>query len=256
MEPTIQRGYFVLADISGYTSFMAGNELDHVQGILNNILRLIVQHLTPTLTLVEIEGDAVFAYTPQSRMPRGETLLELIETTYATFRDRQKTMQRNATCICNACQAIHTLDLKFVTHYGEYVLQDVMGHDKPIGSCVNLVHRLLKNSVAKATGWRGYSLFSEQSLKQMGIWPKEMHAEVETYEHLGEVQTYSTNLDMRYNELTEMRRTQLRPEEADVTITHRFSAPPPLVWDWLNDPMKRNLWMRGASWSVKERPRG
>ncbi len=256
MEPTIQRGYFILADISGYTSFMAGNELDHVQGVLNNILTLIIRQLTPTMTLVEIEGDAVFVFTPQSRMPRGETLLELIETTYVTFRNRQKTMQRNATCVCNACRAIPTLDLKFVTHYGEYVLQDVMGHDKPIGSCVNLVHRLLKNKVSEATGWRGYSLFSEQSLKQMGVWPKEMYSEIETYEHLGEVQTHSINLDTRYKELTENKRILLKAEEADVTFTHHFPAPLPIVWDWLNDPPKRTIWMQGSSWAVKERPRG
>lgn len=96
MASSIQRGYFVLADISGYTSFMVSNELDHVQGILNNILTLIIRQLTPPLTLIEVEGDAVFAFVPQTRMRRGETLLELIETTYVAFRDRQKTMQRNA----------------------------------------------------------------------------------------------------------------------------------------------------------------
>jgi class 3 adenylate cyclase len=256
MASTIQRGYFVLADISGYTAFMAGNELDHVQGILDNILTLIIRHLTLTLTLIEVEGDAVFAFTPQSKMPRGETLLELVETAYVTFRDRQKTMQRNATCACNACQAIHHLDLKFVIHYGEYILQNVMGHDKPIGSCVNIAHRLLKNKVSEATGWRGYALFSEESLKQMGVWPQEMHPEVEAYEHLGEVPTHSINLDLRYKELTENRRTLLRAEEADVALTHHFSAPPPIVWDWLNDPPKRTIWMKGSSWAVKERPRG
>ncbi|NUO82566.1 DUF2652 domain-containing protein [candidate division KSB1 bacterium] len=256
MASVIQRGYFVLADISGYTSFMASNELDHVQGILNNILTLIIRHMTPTLTLIEVEGDAVFLYTPQSKMLRGETLLELVETTYITFRDRQKTMQRNATCSCNACQAIPSLDLKFIIHYGEYVLQEVMGHDKPIGSCVNLAHRLLKNKVSEATGWRGYALCSEPCLKQMEIWPNSMYAEVETYEHLGEVQTYSMNLDVRYKELTEDRRTVLRAEEADVALTHHFPAPLPVVWEWLNDPPKRTIWMKGSSWAVKERPRG
>ncbi len=256
MASMIQRGYFILADISGYTSFMASNELDHVQGILNNIITLLIRHLTPTLTLIEVEGDAVFVYTPQSKMPRGETLLELVETAYVTFRDRQKTMQRNATCACNACQAISSLDLKFVIHYGEYILQDVMGRDKPIGSCVNLAHRLLKNKVSEATGWRRYLLCSEESLKQMEVWPNAMHAEVETYAHLGEVQTYSMNLDVRYKELTEDRRTQLGAEEADVALTHHFPAPPPILWDWLNDPPKRTIWMKGSSWAVKERPRG
>lgn len=256
MATTIQRGYFVLADISGYTSFMASNELDHVQGILNNILTLIIRQLTPPLTLIEIEGDAVFAFTPQTKMRRGETLLELIETTYVAFRDRQKTMQRNATCECNACQTISNLDLKFIIHYGEYVLQDVMGRDKPIGSCINLSHRLLKNKVSEATGWRGYVLCSEVAMKQMQVWPNAMYAELESYEHLGDIQTYSINLDARYKELTEDRRTLLKEEEADVALTHHFPASPATVWDWLNDPPKRTIWMKGSSWAVKDRPDG
>jgi uncharacterized protein YndB with AHSA1/START domain len=256
MASPIQRGYFVLADISGYTSFMASNELDHVQGILNNIITLIINHLTPTLTLIEVEGDAVFAYAPQTRMRRGETLLELVETTYVAFRDRQKTMQRNATCSCTACQAIPRLDLKFIIHYGEYILQNVMGRDKPLGSCINVAHRLLKNKVSEATGWRGYLLCSEEAFKQMEVWPNAMHAEVETYDHLGDVPTHSLNLDQRYQELTMERRTRLNAEESDVALTHQLSAPPPIVWDWLNDPSKRNRWMQGASWAVKERPQG
>lgn len=256
MASTIQRGYFVLADISGYTSFMASNELDHVQGILSNIITLLIRQLTPTLALAEVEGDAVFVYTPKSKMRRGETLLELIESTYVAFRDRQKTMQRNATCTCDACRAIPLLDLKFVVHYGEYILQEVMGREKPIGSCVNLAHRLLKNTVSETTGWRGYLLCSEESMQQMEVWPNAMHAVVETYPHLGDVQTYSMSLDLRYKELTEDRRTMLKAEEADVALTHQFSAPPAIVWDWLNDPSKRTIWMKGSSWAVKERPQG
>jgi hypothetical protein len=66
-------------------------------------------------------------------------------------------MQHNATCPCKACQAISSLDLKFVSHHGEYVLQNITGMSKPVGSCVNLAHRLLKNNVRKETGWRGGS---------------------------------------------------------------------------------------------------
>ena len=256
MESSIQRGYLVLADISGYTSFMAGSELDHAQGILTNILTLVIQHLTPTLTLAEVEGDAVFVFVPHSKITRGEVLLELIESTYVAFRDRQKTMQRNATCTCRACQSIPALDLKFITHYGEYILQNVSGRDKPVGSSINLTHRLLKNRVSEGTGWRGYALFTRESLQNIGVWPNGMHDAAETYEHLGEIQTHSINLDTRYAELTEGLRAFLSKDEADVSVTHEFAAPSVLVWDWLNDPHKRNLWMKGSNWGMKERPSG
>ena len=256
MGSSIQQGYLLLADISGYTSFMAGSELEHAQGILSNILTLVIRNLTPTLTLAEVEGDAVFAFAPQSKITRGEMLLELIESTYVAFRDRQKTMQRNATCTCRACQSIPALDLKFITHYGEYVLQNVSGRDKPVGSSVNLTHRLLKNQVSEGTGWRGYALFTEEGLEKTGVRPSGMHNASESYEHLGEIQTHSVNLDTRYAELTEGLRAFLSSKDADVTVTHEFAAPPVLVWDWLNDPHKRNMWMEGSNWGMKERPSG
>jgi hypothetical protein len=235
---------------------MAESELDHAQGILRNILTLLIDQLTPTLELAEVEGDAVFAYVPEEKLSRGELLLELIEAAYVAFRDTQRTMQHNATCPCKACQAIPTLDLKFVSHYGEYVLQNITGTNKPVGSCVNLVHRLLKNNVREETGWRGYALFSEESLARMGVCPEGLHAGIETYEHFGAIPTRSLDLDERYQNLVDERRIMLRPEEADVVIEHDFAAPLPLVWDWLNDPAKRTRWMEDSSWMVKDRPHG
>lgn len=256
MDPSITRGYLVLADITGYTSFVASNELEHAQGILNNLLTMVVKQMTPALTLAEIEGDAVFVYGPDVQVTRGETILELIESTYVSFRDLQKTMQYNATCQCKACQSISKLDLKFVTHHGEFIIQKIAGSRKPLGSCVNVVHRLLKNRVKDATGWRGYALFSEMSLEQMDVWPAYMHETVESYEHLGEFKTYSVNLDQSYRELTDDRRVVLQPEEADVTYEFEFNAPPAVVWDWLNDPPKRTAWRVGSKWEILDRPVG
>lgn len=257
MEPPIQEGYLVLADISGYTSFLAENELDHAPAVLHNILTLVVDRLTPTMKLAEVEGDAVFVYAPSSSISRGELLLELIEDTYSAFRDRQQTMQHNATCPCKACQSISQLDLKFITHFGSYVLQQHRGGtQKPVGTCVNTAHRLLKNGVAEATGWQGYALFSEESLSQMGVPLEGLHEETESYEHIGAVQTWSFDLDKCYRERVEHRRIVLAPEDAHVSVTFDFDGPPPIVWDWLNDPHKRTAWMSGSDWDVGTRLRG
>src|SRR6185436_6419161 len=115
----------------------------------------------PAMTLAELEGDALFLYSPVTKMTRGEMLMELIESTYVEFRKRQLSMTRNVTCHCVACQSISSLDLKFVAHYGEFAIQDFAGKGKPVGSSVNLVHRLLKNSVHEQKGWRGYALFTK-----------------------------------------------------------------------------------------------
>src|SRR5262249_31772482 len=120
MSPAIQQCYLILADISGYTSYLAGTELDHSQAILTELLELVIERFQTCLTISKLEGDAVFAYAPASRIARGETLLELIELTYVAFIDRRDIAYGRTTCTCRACKAIATLDLKFLLHAGDY----------------------------------------------------------------------------------------------------------------------------------------
>ena len=251
-----QHGYLVLADISGYTSFVAATELEHSQEILTELLELIVGRFQPLLAISKLEGDAVFGYAPDAKVPRGETLLELVESTYLAFRDRREAAHRRTTCTCNACRAIPTLDLKFIVHHGDYIAQRVSGIHELIGSDVNLIHRLLKNHVAEATGWRAYALFTEAALACMGVRPAGMHAQAESYEHLGEVQAHSLDLYARYKELTDARRMFVSPDEADLALTLEYPAPPPVVWEWLNDPQRRTQVSPHTRWRAGERPGG
>jgi uncharacterized protein YndB with AHSA1/START domain len=242
MSTLTQHGYLVLADISGYTSFVAATELEHAHEILTELLELILGRMTPTLTLSKLEGDAVFAYVPEAKLRRGETLLELIEATYVAFRDRREAVRRRTTCECNACRSIPSLDLKFIAHHGDYIVQSVSGINELVGSDVNLIHRLLKNHVSEATGWRAYALFTEAALRHIGVQPEGMHELIEAYEHLGEVKTFVLDLHPRYQELTEARRVLVAPDEALLKFTRDYAFPPPVVWEWLNDPHKRQLY--------------
>lgn len=242
MNNETQHGYLVLADISGYTSYLAGTELTHARDILTELLGLIVERFRPLLTIVKLEGDAVFAHVSKSKILRDETLLEMMESTYLAFRDRVESIRRRTTCQCNACKAILALDLKFILHLGEYVLQNVSGITELAGSDVNLVHRLLKNHISEITGWKAYALFTDTGLKHLNVKLENLHEQVESYEHLGEVMTYSLNLHARYKELIESRQRFISPEEADMTITRTISASPIVVWEWMNDIQKRLRW--------------
>jgi hypothetical protein len=242
MNQETQHGYLVLADISGYTSYLAGVELTHARDILTELLNLIIEHFKPFLSIVKLEGDAVFAHVPKTKIARDETLLELFESTYLAFRDRVEGIRRRTLCQCNACKAIPTLDLKFILHFGEYLPQYVSGIIELVGSDVNQAHRLLKNHVGEVTGWRAYALFTEMGLKQLNVNLENLHEQVESYAHLGEVKTYSLDLHARYKELIEARQRFISPEEADVTITRTISASPIVVWEWMNDIQKRLRW--------------
>ena len=251
MDTKTQHGYLLIADISGYTSFVAGTELDHAHEILTELLELLVGRLTAGMTLSKLEGDAVFVFAPESKISRGETVLELIESTYVAFRDRREAVRRRTTCVCNACRAIPTLDLKFIAHHGDYIAQSVSGIHELVGTDVNLIHRLLKNHVGEKTGWRAYALFTGEGLEHMGVYPAGMRDMVENYEHLGDVQTYSLDLHERYQELTDARRVVVAPEEAGAILEYNYPVPPPAVWEWMNDPYKRSLWMEGTKWSLE-----
>ena len=51
METMKQYGYLVLADISGYTSYVASTEIEHSQEVLAELLELIVDRFKTLLTL-------------------------------------------------------------------------------------------------------------------------------------------------------------------------------------------------------------
>jgi len=73
---------------------------------------------------------------------------------------------------------------------------------------------------------------------------------------VGEIKKYALDLQSRYKELKEARRVFLTPGEAHASVAYDFGAPPPVVWDWLNDPGKRTQWMWGRAWRALKRPGG
>jgi len=201
MERKTQTGYLVLADISGYTSFVAQTEIEHADIALSLLLEAIVGKLSSLLTISKLEGDAVFAYVEESKLPDGKSLLDLIDHTYLTFRDQAESLYGRSSCPCRACQAIPTLDLKFMVHHGDFIVQQVAGIKDLLGTDVNLIHRLAKNHVAESTGWKGYALFTDQGLERMQTDKKTFVQQTESYEHLGHVETYVMDMHVRYKEM-------------------------------------------------------
>ena len=198
MEQKTQTGYLVLADISGYTSFVAQTEIEHADIAISNLLEAIIEQLSKLLTISKLEGDAVFAYVEEGKLPDGNTLLELIDHTYLAFRDQAEALSRKSTCPCRACRAIPTLDLKFMVHHGNYLIQNVAGIKDLLGTDVNLIHRLAKNHVTESMGWNSYALFTNQGLESIQIDKSAFTRQIESYEHLGDVETYVMDMHVRY----------------------------------------------------------
>ncbi len=256
MSTVTQHGYLVIADISGYTSFVARTELEHSHEILSELLSLLVEKFKPLMTISKLEGDAVFAYAAEEKISRGETLLEFLENIYVAFRDKQISMKRATTCTCLACQNIPSLDLKFIAHHGDYIVQHVGEIRELVGSDVNLIHRLTKNHVAEETGCRAYMMITEQCLDHLDLNLENAHTQMESYEHLGEVRTHNIDLHKRYENIVSERRIFLTNETADLAFSVDFSVPPHLAWEWFQNPEKRNLVMPKVHWTIGDRPQG
>lgn len=256
MAAKTQQGYLVIGDISGFTSYLAGTELEHAHEILGDLLESIIHSFKTLLTISKLEGDAVFAYTPIACVERGELLAELLDATYVAFRDRVEAAHRRTTCECNACRNIPTLDLKFFVHTGDYILQTVAGNLEVVGSDVNLVHRLMKNHVAEATGWRAYALFTQAALQKMAFQPGDGHAQAENYEHLGDVDTLSLNLHPRYAEIIAKRHIAIAPEDSHLTWARDYPVTPAVAWEWLNAPEKVSSWTVNRHMQAGFRPNG
>jgi class 3 adenylate cyclase len=194
MNNRTDRGYLILADVTGFTAFVTTTELEHGSEIIAALLDEVVGHLSPPLEIQEIEGDAIFALGGEaSELPRTR-LLEVLEDAFAAFKTRQRTMQDAETCFCGACQQIGTLDLKMVVHHGPFLRHMVGGRNRVTGTAVILVHRLLKNGLGR-TG--GYALLTEPVLRSLGIDAAEAGLPVHTehYEYLGDVRCFVRTLN-------------------------------------------------------------
>lgn len=257
MDAKTQHGFLVIADISGFTSYLAKVELEHAHEILTDLLETIVKEFKTLLTISKLEGDAVFAYVSQANTPGGERLLELIENTYVAFRRQRDVSKRNTTCTCKACQSIPTLDLKFFVHHGDYIVQEVSGIRELVGSDVNLIHRLMKNHVTEKTGWNAYALFTKYAFQSMGVQPDGLHEQTESYDHLGEIRVCCIDLHVRYQSIIEARHIFIASEDADFAIIFDFHAPPPIVWHWFTDLEKKTLLGGGKTiFTARSRPGG
>jgi hypothetical protein len=129
------------------------------------LLERVMERLAPPLEIQEVEGDAVFALGPDRTVGSRTRLLDAFDEAFAAFRARQRELETDESCGCNACRRVGDLDLKIVVHHGRFLRQLVGGRGQVAGADVILAHQLLKNRVGK----RAYLLLTEAALDWMGL---------------------------------------------------------------------------------------
>jgi uncharacterized protein YndB with AHSA1/START domain len=233
----------IIADISGYTSYLTGTEIDHAQNVLEDLLETVYAKLAPPFTMVKAEGDALFLFAPGGQVS-GSMLLDTIDACYFAFRRRLRDVTRATTCECNACVLIPRLDLKFISHAGEAIRQSQFGSVDLVGPDVIVLHRLLKNHVVNEHGWRAYALLTDAAVKSVGLdcLRLGMVAHHESYEDAGDVLGWVEDLEARWK--AEEERVSVRVKSGSETWRFEIdiAAPPTTVWEWTTAPRKRVQW--------------
>ena len=199
MLPNAESACFVIADISGYTNFVSGVELDHAQDIIADIMDTLLKALRPPFRLAKFEGDAAFVYALADKVD-GSLLQDSIEQAYFAFRKRLRNIKQANSCECQACSRMQSLDVKFVVHHGEFIRQRMGGLEELAGRDVILVHRLLKNDVSTAFGGHAYALYSDACIRAMAIDPaaQGLVEHAEAIEHIGETKCWVSDLEQAW----------------------------------------------------------
>ena len=248
MLPKPEPACLVIADISGYTGYLAGVELDHAQDILADLIDTIVGALRPPFQLSKLEGDAAFVYLAAPEFD-GSHLQDTIESAYFAFRRRLRDIKQASICECDACRLIPSLDLKFIAHYGQIAKQTMSGLEELIGRDVILVHRLLKNNVEAKLARHAYILYTDAFAQRTGMNPQaqglvEHH---ETVEIIGDVRCWLRDLEAGWQAEAVRKRVEIAAAEAIASFVIDVDAARQTTWEFLTAPGHRVTWTAGAT---------
>lgn len=249
MDPieTRERACLLIADISGYTSYLKGVELNHAQDVIADLITALAEPLQSHFRVNKLEGDAVFLYTPAEEID-GSLLLDMIESSYFAFKRRIQSIERATSCQCGACSLIPTLDVKMVVHHGTIGHQAVLAMDELVGTDVVIVHRLLKNDVIAATGVSAYALLTDAVRKATGLEPDllDMRPHKVELSDVGSQDCWVHDLDAAWRREQARHRVYISPDDALYTLEqHIEDAAPGLAWEWITTPELRSRWELG-----------
>ena len=253
-----QQGFLIISDITGYSKYVNESELEHARDSLTALLNILIDHTKSPLVLSKLEGDAVFSYAPAGGFLQGQSLLDMIESTYASFRKALELMVLNTTCTCNACRNLPNLDLKFFVHFGSYMTQKLGTFTELVGNDVNLVHRLAKNHVKEKTGFKAYAVFTQSVFDALGLadFQNSLTPHREAFADVGEVQMYVHDMHKVWERLKNTIRIEVRPEEAMVVIKAEFPVPPSILWEYLTKPEYRVILLGASKLELRNQAQG
>ena len=231
----LQEGALVLADISGYSKFIAQTEVDHSWSILHELLDTMVRSMQGRMDVSQVEGDAILFISGLSTAE----VVQAVESTFVAFHRRLRDMQAVTTCPCAACATIGVLKLKFVVHHGRFSRQRLGTVEQLHGADVIVAHRLLKNKVPS----KEYLLVTDAVLERL---PAEIRSAFTPHTEESDVGPISggyREMGPVWEKARLLERQRVTPDEALVNSEVTVDAPRELVYKLMLRPaiMQRYL---------------
>lgn len=222
-------GTLVIADISGYTRYIAGTEHEHSEEILAELLLVISRSFDGRLRIDQLEGDALCCTTERT----DEVVLGWVIECFGAFHRRLRDIRAATTCPCLACASVGDLGLKFFIHRGTFSRQQIGPAVQLFGGDVNLVHRLTKNTVPL----REYVYASEPTLAGWSAARRNGFSSAPQTYDLGTVE--GSYLDLADARREALREPMTRVEETGVRWHRRevLEAPIDVAWRVWTDPV-------------------
>jgi hypothetical protein len=250
-----KRGFVLISDITGYSAYLGDSELEHAQQTLTDLLEVLLDQAQYPFVFSQLEGDAVMSYALAPDVAVPQQFLERIEETYVEFRRAIDLMVLNNTCQCDACANVGSLDLKFFVHFGSFVIQPVGDMNQLVGNDVNLIHRLLKNSVPAKTGIRAYLLLTEPAVNALDLDPihEEMISHQEEPTDFDVINVWIRDMHPVYQTATSEERSFYEPDQILVSIDTVIPIPIEEAWGYANQSEFRNTIVVSDSYDVADR---
>lgn len=215
-------GTLIIADISGYTKYVAGTEHEHSQEILTELMDVLATALEARVNIDQLEGDALCCTTATT----DATVLGWVEDVFTVYHRRLRDIRSVTGCPCSACSTVSELGMKFFLHRGVYSRQKVGSRVQLFGSNVNVVHRLTKNTVPL----REYVLATDAATDGWGQEVRECFVAAPQKYDVGEVPAAYLDLAAVREAAFADEPTKVSAAEARDLVSVAYTAPRDLVW--------------------------
>lgn len=127
-----------------------------------------------------------------------------------------------------------------------------------MGSDVNLIHRLLKNSVTETTGFKAYAAYTQSAVEALRLdhIVADMAAHSERYEDIGEVNLHVKDMHRVWEDQRGEVRLRVEPEAALAELEAEFPVDVEELWRYVSHPHYRSLLHQSDSQHIEPLPDG